>query len=224
MALTTQTATDLANSVVTDVNGNAPAPIAPRPRQLSPEARILFDKAIIARPLLAPEVCSIHVKNTEYYYRWVASHALGGQIYMQRRAMGFINATADDVEILVGDTTSNDKEIRAGDLILMKLPMDRWASHVKSNMERARMLGNMRGVTMNSNRGDRAPSNDVMSDDTPVRASVVNEPFVRGKAEPFIPSDPDSMIDRSISSGAADKTRAMVDKMRSKIDSEKGAR
>jgi hypothetical protein len=222
MALTTDTARSISDNINTgDVNANIAVDTTTRVRKLSPEAAILFDKSIIARPLNAPEVCSIHVKNTEYYYRWVAAYAMEGSVYMQRKAMGFTNATADDVEILVGDAVVTNGEIRAGDLILMKLPFQKWAQHVKANMLKAKLLGDMRGVFMKSNTGDRLPSTDPLSDDRPVRASVSNEPFQRGKVETFIPSDPDSIINNSIDSGRVNKTRETMTNLREKIDSEK---
>lgn len=209
MALTTDSARAISDNINT---GNVNDPIVvdsqTRVRKLSPEAAIMFDKSIVARPLNTPEVCSIHVKNTEYYYRWVAKDALSGRVYMERKAMGFTNATTDDVEILVGDATAGKDGITAGDLILMKLPYGLWASHVKSNMMKAKMLGDMRGVFMRSSAGDKAPSTSVFSDDKPVRASVSNEPFQRGQVTNFIPDNPDAIIQDSIDSGRVEKTRA----------------
>jgi len=208
MALTNDTARAISDNInAGGVNDNIPVSSTTRVRTLSPEAAILFDKSIVARPLNTPEVCSIHVKNTEYYYRWVASKALGGRIYMERKAMGFTNATTDDVEILVGDAVADNGQITAGDLILMKLPYGKWASHVKANMQKAKMLGDMRGVFMKSTAGDRAPSTDVNSDEKPVRASVSSEPFQRGQVTNFIPDNPDAIIQDSIDSGRVEKTR-----------------
>jgi hypothetical protein len=209
MALTNDASRAISENInAGGVNDNIEVSRTERVRKLSPEAAILFDKSIVARPLNTPEVCSIHVKNTEYYYRWVAFQALGGRVYMERKAMGFTNATTDDVDILVGDAVADNGQITAGDLVLMKLPFQKWASHVKSNMQKAQTLGNMRGVFMKSNAGDRAPSTDPMSDDKPVRASVSNEPFQRGKVENFIPENPDAIINDSIDSGRVEKTRA----------------
>lgn len=209
MALTNDSAQKISENInAGNVNDNIEVERSERVRRLSPEAAILFDKSIIARPLNTPEVCSIHVRNTEYYYRWVAHQALGGRVYMERKAMGFTEATTDDVDILVGDAVANNGQITAGDLILMKLPFHRWAEHVKSNMQKAQTLGNMRGVFMKSTSGDRLPSTDPMSDDKPVRASVSNEPFQRGMVTNFIPENPDAIINDSIDSGRVEKTRA----------------
>lgn len=209
--LTTKTASDITANV-TDVNGNIPDGSAIRTRMLSPEAAILFDKSIIARSLATPEVCNIHVKNTEYYYRWVNARANSGQVYMQRKAMGFINATNADVDVLVGDAVATEGEVRSGDLILMKMQFARWAQHIKSNMQKAQVLGNARGLY---NKTDA--STDVFSDDKPVRASVSEEPFARNLAKPFIPSNPDSLVDDSINAGRVAGATKTVNKIRENI-------
>ena len=217
--LTTKTASDISGNVseshVTDVNGNIPDHrAAGRTRVLSPEAAILFDKAIIARSLNTPEVCNIHVKNTDYYYRWVFS-AGRGQTYNQRKAMGFVNATTDDVDILVGDAVATEGEVRSGDLILMKMQYARWASHIKANMQRAQVLGNARGLYHKND-----PSPDVFSDEAPVRASVAQEGFSRNAAKPFIPGNPDQLVDGANLADA----RKTVNEIRTKIQNEGGNR
>lgn len=200
MALTTTTADDIRSNLVTD-----------KPRKLSPEAQILFNKAIIARPLNRPEVASIHVKNAENYYRWVNRLSQSGRVYNERKAMGFVNATTDDVDVLVGDTVGSKDEIRCGDLVLMKIPFELWAGHVKKNMVEAHTLTNMRGVY---NR-DEAPSQDVFAEGgKPSRTSVSAEPFSRkGGAVPFIPENPDALIDGQ-SAAAEAKAKAEVAKIR----------
>lgn len=190
MALTTETARN-SSPVITDVNANIPASVPTATPVLSPEAAILFDKSIVARPLMTPAIGDIHVKRTEYYYRWVAAKAQSGAVYTQRRSMGFTNATTDDVDILSGEVTATEGEIRAGDLILMKIQFPLWAAHVKANMVKAQMQQRMRGVY-----ADRHQSTDVWADDpAPARASVANEPFSRKAAVPFIPENPDAIID-----------------------------
>src|SRR5436309_497432 len=136
MALTTETQTQITDHTY----------LQSKNRKITAEAAILLDKSIVARPLSAPEVASIHVKNVEYYYRWVNRLHSNGRVYMERKAMGFVNATTDDVDVLVGDTVSSDQEIRCGDVVLMKIPFDQWASHVKRNMQTAEVLQRMRGV------------------------------------------------------------------------------
>jgi len=208
--LTTKTSSDIAANLVsaTDVNSNVLDSRNPaKPRMLSPEASILFDKAIIARSLATPEVCNIHVKNTDYYYRWVFAEGRG-QTYKQRKAMGFTNATTDDVEVLVGDAVATEGEVRSGDLILMKIQYARWAAHIKANMQRAQVLGNARGLFHKND-----PSTDVFSDEAPQRASVAQEGFNRNLAKTYIPDDPDRLVDGA---NAADARKTISD-IRSKI-------
>lgn len=210
MAITTEAGTKLGQNIVTDANANVFLP-APPPRQISPDLAILLNKSIVARPLMVPEVCSIRVKNTEYRYRWVNRDGQGGRVYTQRRAMGFINATTEDVEIMGGDASSKDGEIRAGDLILMKIQADRYDAAMKYNMQKAETLARTRGV------GIEGASSDVYSDDKPRRVSVSEEPFAKsGKAAPFIPANADAIIDDSIRAGRAEETRAVVDGLRHK--------
>ena len=210
MSLTTKTGTDLGQKVVTDVNANvALGPSSAR--QVSPELAILFNKAIVAKPLMTPEVCSIQVKNLEYQYRWVNRQAKGGLMYQKRRAMGFTNATKEDVEILGGDAVATDGEITAFDLILMKCPKPIYEAAIKFNMEKALTMQRARGVYMDG------ASSDVNSDSTPVRASVAQEPFSRsGKAEPFIPVNGDAIIAESERTGRVEGARAAVDELRAK--------
>ena len=208
MALTTQTAEDIKNNVVSDVNANLHVPAATS-RALSPEAAILFNKSIVARPLMAPEVCSVRVKNHEYRYRWVNKSGRNGQIYMQRRAQGFTNATSDDVELLGGDAVANSGEITAGDLILMKIRADLYDSAMKYNMQKAYAQTRARGMWV------EGASSDVHSDSTPQRHSVSQEPFAkRGAATPFIPENPDAIVDESTRTGQVDAARATVDELR----------
>lgn len=226
MALTNESASNIRDNVVlpTDVNANVEITRRPKPRQLSPEAVILFDSAIEAKPLVTPEVASIHVKNRAYYYRWVNCLSNNGQVYSQRKNMGFVNATSEDVDILCGDTTGNDKEIRAGDLILMKLPYERWAAHVKFNMLKAQQLANARGVYLRGETSDSAPSMDVFSDEKVIRASVKTEPFARGKVEAFIPENVEELFEKSESSKNAERIRKQSEEMRSRIAESAGSR
>jgi hypothetical protein len=208
--LTTTEATKLGQNVATDVNANVALPPGPA-RHISPDAAILFNKAIVARPLMVPEVCSIQIKNLEYRYRWVNRDGQGGRIYMQRRAQGFINATTEDVGILGGDAQTKDGEIRAGDLILMKIRADIYDAAMKYNMQKADTMARTRGVQL------EGASSDVYADDKPRRVSVSEEPFAKsGKATPFIPTNAEALINDSIQSGRVDKTRATMDEMRSK--------
>lgn len=206
--ITTTDGTKLGQNVVTDVNANVSIP-ADKSRTLSPDAAILFNKSIVARPLMVPEVCSIHIKNQEYRYRWVNRDGQGGRIYMQRKAQGFTNATSNDVEILNGDAESRDGEIRAGDLILMKIQADLYDAAIKYNIQKAMAMARTRGVML------EGASSDVMSDAVPRRVSVSEEAFAKsGQATPFIPTNAEAIIEESIKSGRVEQTRATVDKLR----------
>lgn len=206
--LTTSDGTKLGQTIVSDLNANVDIP-QEASRKISPEAAILFNKAIVAKPLMVPEVCSVHVKNNEFRYRWVNRDGLGGRIFMQRRAQGFLNATDKDVEVLGGDVQSKDGEIRAGDLILMKIRADLYDSAIKANMVRANVLANARGFYTEGG------SSDVMSDASPSRKTVSAEPGHRtGMATAFIPDNADRLVEDSINSGRAEETRAVVDELR----------
>lgn len=204
------------DNVVTDVNANVPAPQAQVARKvLSQEAALLLDKSVIARPLMTPELGSIHVKNQEYRYRWVNHSGRNGAIYTQRKAMGFENATGEDVQLLSGDAKNLGDEIRSGDLILMKIPAALYDAAIKYNIVNALTLQRCRGVSL------EGASTDVWADDRPRRVSVMQEPMVRsGAVKPFIPEDGDieKMVDESISSGRADKTRKIMRDMREKSE------
>lgn len=208
MTLTTNNSTKMGQNIVTDVN--APVEVTNTPaRVISPEAALLFNKSVVARPLMAPEVCSIRVKNTEYRYRWVNKMAQGGRYYMQRKAQGFVNATTDDVEILSGDVTSTSGEITAFDLVLMKIRADLYDGAIKHNMERAAVMTRTRGVYY------EGASSDVNSDAKPQRVSVANEAFTKsGKATPFIPDNPDAIVEDSIKSGRVNNTRKTMEELR----------
>lgn len=189
---------------------------ASNPRSISPEAAILLDKSIVARPLMAPEVASIHVKNTEYYYRWVNRLHSNGQRYMQHRAMGFENATTDDVDVLVGDIVENKEEIRTGDVILMKILYERWAQHAKRNMQVAETLQRVRGVHPK----DEELSSSVFGEGgRPKHESISNE--LKGKVSNFIPDNPDALIDGQ-SEADASKARDLVAELRKKHSADRG--
>lgn len=210
--LTTETGTKLGQSVVTDVNANVTLPPT-APRTISREASLLFNKSVVAKPLMRPEICSIKPKNLEYAYRWVNRDGQGGRMFMQRKAQGFINATLDDVEILGGDAQAKDGEIRAGDLVLMKIRADIYDAAIKYNMIKSMNDARMRGVHL------EGASSDVYSDATPQRVSVSDAPFARsGKADAFIPSsaEADSMIRDSINAGRNEEARKSVESLRKK--------
>lgn len=210
MAITTQDGTKLGQTIVSDVtpNANVSVPVAAT-RQVSPETAILFDKAIIARPLMTPEVCSLRIKNHDYRYRWVNRDALGGRMYTQRKAQGFMNATNNDVDVMGADVQDKDGEIRAGDLILMKIRCDLYDGAIKFNIKKSQTLASARGMYLDG------ASSDVHSDAAPSRHTVAADVGARtGMAVPFIPDNPDAIIDSSINSGRVEATRKTVDEFR----------
>ncbi len=184
----------------------------PQPSQkISPEAAILLDKSVVARPLSAPEVASIRIKNTEYYYRWVNRLHSNGQVYMQRKAMGFVNATSEDADVLVGDTVVNETELRSGDVILMKIPFHLWAQHVKRNMLTAESLQAMRGVHP---RDEGLDTSVFAEGGKPATMSVKEE--LKGKITPFIPDNPDAFIDGQ-STADSDRAKQEIADIRKRI-------
>jgi hypothetical protein len=208
--LTTKNSREIEQNVVTDVNANLPEPEKAKQRNtLSPEAALLFNKSVVAKPLMTPEVCSVHIKRNEYRYRWVNKAGRNGAIYMQRRAQGFSNATSDDVDVLGGDAVSNNGEITAGDLILMKIPAERYDAAMKYNMERAHTLSRTRGMYY------KGGSTNVMSDETATPVTIKSEVQGQG-SEPFIPTsaEVDARIRQSFASGEVEKTRRTNDELR----------
>jgi len=158
----------------------------PNGRILSPEAQMLLDKSIVAKRIGAPASEEIKIIKTEFRYRWVRDDrkaGKGGQNYAKMRSMGFSNATNQDVEPLAVELTDAKDEIIYGDLILMKMPRERYDAHIKANMLEAIRLQNSRGAYMEN------ASSDVWSDQVPNRRSVSAEPMTRRGVEPFIPSE-----------------------------------
>ena len=178
--------------------------------KLSPEAQILFDKSLVAKSLVIPEVASIRIKNTEYYYRWVNRAHGNGSRYMQHKAMGFSNATTEDVEVLVGDIVANDGEIRSHDVVLMKIEFGLWAAHVKRNMLVSETLQRMRGVHTR----DEELNSDVFAEGgRPATMTVNND--LGNLAKSFIPNDPDAIINGQ-SEAQLEKAREITAAIRKK--------
>jgi hypothetical protein len=217
--LTTANSTKIGENIVTDLNANVTlADPKAGQRVLSPEAVLLFSKSVVAKPLMTPEVCSVHIKNSAYQYRWVNFAGRNGQMYMQRKAQGFTNANEDDAQVLGGDVVSAGGEIRAGDLILMKIQRERYDAAIKFNMEKALALQRARGMYMSG------ASSDVMSDAVPKRESIANQPFTQsGKAQNFIPDNPDALVESSILRGDAEAARAQTDEVRAHAQKAKAA-
>lgn len=209
MALTTVAKGDVVEDVrPTDINANVQVGEG-KPRMVSHELAVLLDKSVVARPLMTPEVCSIHVKNTEYAYRWVNHDSQNGRFFNMRRSQGFTNATPNDVDVMGGDAAVDNGTIRAGDLILMKIRADIYDAAIKHNAEKAMVLMRARGIYMEGG------SSDVMSDDTPSRKTVAAEPYnSRNKTEAFIPANADALVNDSVLSGRVNAAREAVDNLR----------
>lgn len=209
--LTTGTAAKIRENVSpSDPNANVTVPAANGGVQsVSPEAALMFNKGVVARPLMVPEVCSLHIKNTEYRYRWVNRAAMHGQKYMERKAQGFINATSDDVDVLGGDATATKAEITAGDVILMKIRADLYDGAIKYNMYKANVLQKTRGMYL------QGGSSDVNSDAVAEKVTMAQGIGAKtGLAKPFIPDNPDAIVENSIKSGRAEEARAVVEDLR----------
>jgi hypothetical protein len=93
----------------------------------SEDLSILLDPNIVARPLSIPSVGAIKIKNQDFKYHWVRLK-MGPNAdtsrYMQLKALGFQNATPEDVDVVNADIIEGKTEIRSGDRILMKAPPD----------------------------------------------------------------------------------------------------
>ena len=130
---------------------------------LSPEAQIMFDRSIVAKKMGAPASEEIHMKNLAFHYFWGNRVGGGGSRYAKLKTMGYVNATLDDVEpMAVEIEKDNPNEIRFGDLVLMKIPMQRWMAAEKAKMELAIAL-----QRRNKKFYKKAPSTDVNSDESP---------------------------------------------------------
>lgn len=211
--LTSEANRAIRENIVTDVNADVFLEGGPQ-RRLSPEAAILFNKSIVARPLMTPEVCSIRIKNLEYRYRWVFSGGKG-HIYAQRKAMGFINATTDDVEVLGGEAHADNGGIVCGDLILMKIRADLYDAAIKWNMQKALILQRTRGMYLNG------ANNDINADGGRASAAAVGQENYHGKASSFIPTDPNALMQASAQVGGVEAAREQTDEIREKIKADR---
>jgi hypothetical protein len=200
----------LTSNPQTDVTVNTPeAELAAR--KISPEAALLLNRSLVARPLSVPDRASIQIKNMEFRYRWVNRLSENGRMYMRWKSMGFTDATQDDVDILDGNTISESSgQILSGDRVLMKIRADLYDAAIKFNIEKAMRLQRARGVYF------EGASSDVMSDAKPQRMTVSDEPFARQKARPFIPENADSIIDDSIRTGRVQQSRKQIEELREK--------
>jgi hypothetical protein len=134
----------------------------PSGQVLSPEAQIMFSKSIVARKLGAPAGEEIEVKNLNYHYFWGNHTGAAGSRYAKLKSMGYTDATLDDVTPKAVEVSKSQNQITWGDLILMKIEMQRWMQHEKAKMEHSLQL------QRRARRGYAAPPNpDVHSEEAP---------------------------------------------------------
>ena len=198
--LTTRDSRAVSEKIAVDLNANVTLPPS-KPRVISPEAALLFDDSVVARALNVPSVCDINPKDLSYAYRWVNRDGVGGQIYQMRLAQGFVNATSDDVEILGGDVQTKDGEIRAGDLVLMKIQAERYDAAIKANMVQAMRLARAKGAYLKSG------SSDVWENESKTVGTISEEALPAKGVSQFVPPDVKAIVHDSISSGRVDETR-----------------
>jgi len=142
----------------------------PSGQWLSPEAQIMFDKSIVARDIGAPALEEIRIKNLSFHYYWGNRLAGAGARYAQLKSMGYTNATLDDVEPMAVEIEKGQSEIRYGDLILMKISVEKWMAREKAKMERALALQRRTKTYF-----DKTPNPDVNSDESPVMVDAQNQ-------------------------------------------------
>ena len=109
-------------------------PVAPV-TQPALQATVDSDEPIVAKPLIDPDFTNLKKKNTMISLRWVNRVAGDGMRYEHMKAIGFANATANDVE--VPPNMLRDGAIIIGDLILMKIARRDYEGALLHNVEKA---------------------------------------------------------------------------------------
>lgn len=100
--------------------------------QLS-EDDILLDASIVAKPLMMNESYKIKVRDPGLYaYYWGEFKAKQGLRFSQLKAMGFVPASPD--EILEHQASVQDGKLVLGDVMLLKMPKQKYMAHLKNNM------------------------------------------------------------------------------------------
>jgi CRISPR/Cas system-associated protein Cas7 (RAMP superfamily) len=150
----------------------------PNGKVLSPEAQIMFQKSTVSKDLGIPPLEEIHIKNLGMKYRWVNRIALGGSHYMQMKYRGYTNATLEDAEPLSVEVTKDATEIRFAELILMKIPIEKYIENERRKIKKAIMFQNRRAFL--ESRDGAQPSTDVMSDEELKEVSVAGTAFAHG--------------------------------------------
>ena len=160
----------------------------PNGQVLSEEAQILLDKSIVAAPLGVPALEEIRIKNFGYRYRWVNRLGQGGSWYMQMKMRGFTLATIDDADPMSVELTTDNGEIRMHDVVLMKIPVEKYQAAIKYNTLRALALQRDKKYLAN----EKLPSTDPNSDDTAVVHSIADTDRVTANGQyvkTFVPSE-----------------------------------
>ena|ERR1700747_1069164 len=105
------------------------------------EDEILLDETIIAKPIFINEAYKIKPKDRHYAFYW-GNYGRNGSTarYSQLLAMGFQNASEDD--LLPKDQGGHQAQVDGGklilgDCILMKMPRNKYLSHLKHNMQKS---------------------------------------------------------------------------------------
>jgi hypothetical protein len=182
MALTTQTGIDATeNRIFSDVRPGSNK-VLPNGQVLSEDAQILMDKSIIAKPLGVPAAEGIKIKNMAFKYRWVARLSSGGSMYARRKAQGWTDATIEDAEPNSVELTNDGGRLLYGDLILMKIPLQRYQEAMKYTMQRGLQL--QRDTQYLTNSKGETPSVDVRADENIVR----HKPEQNKQIQTFTPS------------------------------------
>lgn len=104
------------------------------------EDEILLEESLIAKPIFINEAYKIKPKDKHYAFRWVEYQAKGGLRYQQMKAMGFTNASEDD--LLPAEQGGHQAQVDGGklmlgDVILMKIPRNKYLAHLKYNMQKS---------------------------------------------------------------------------------------
>jgi hypothetical protein len=104
------------------------------------EDEILLTESIIAKPLYINDAYKIKSKDKHYAYYWGNWKAGGGLRYNQLIAMGFSNASEED--LLPKEQGGHQAQIDGGklilgDVILMKMPRNKYLAHLKYNMQKS---------------------------------------------------------------------------------------
>lgn len=107
------------------------------------EDEILLDETIIAKPIFINEAYKIKPKDKHYAFLWGhygRSDRAGSARYSQLKAMGFQNASEDDLlpkEQGGHQAQVDGGKLMLGDVILMKMQRNRYLAHLKHNMQKS---------------------------------------------------------------------------------------